>query len=129
MSAVEGLSIRPYLDNHISRWIASDLRDRGFARVHSLDIGHERFSDEQHLRWATDQGRTVVTFDRKDSRVLATDWYLRGEEHAGIIIAVPPPTLPIRVMHRRLLRFLDSVTADEMRNQARWLDARGSPAE
>jgi hypothetical protein len=128
VSAVEGLSIRPYLDNNIDLWIASDLRIRGFDAVHSLEIGHDQLTDEQHLRWAADQGRTVLTFDRQDFQDLAVEWFLRGEQHAGIIIAVAPPQLPISAMHRRLLAFLDRVTADEMRNEIRWLDEEASPS-
>ena len=126
MSAVEGLSIRPYLDINVHRWLAADLRRRGFDCVHSLELGHDLFSDEQHPRWASDQGRTVVTFDRKDFQVLAAAWLLRGEQHAGIVIAVAPPQLPIAEFYRRLLNFLDQVTADEVLDQIRWLDSQWS---
>jgi hypothetical protein len=119
---VEGLSIRPYFDHNVDLWVASDLRKRGFDAAHSLELGHGRFSDERHLRWASEQRRTIVTFDRQDFQDLAVDWFLRGEEHSGIIIAVAPPVLPISEMHRRLLRFLDDVTAEEMVNEVRWLD-------
>jgi hypothetical protein len=49
VTAIEGLSIRPYLDNNIHLWIAADLRNRGFDSVHSLELGHDDFSDEAHL--------------------------------------------------------------------------------
>lgn len=126
MSAVEGVSIRPYLDNNIDLWIASDLRSRGFESVHSLETGNERLTDEGYLRWATDHQHTIVTFDRKDFQLLAEQWNARGAEHAGIIITISLPRLPISEMHRRLLAFLNQVSADEMRNRLRWLDAQWS---
>jgi hypothetical protein len=54
------------------------------------------------------------------------DWFLRGEAHAGIIIATAAPRLPVSVMHRRLLNYLDSVTTEEMVNEVRWLDGAWS---
>ncbi len=122
MIVVEGLSIRSYLDINIHLWLATDLRRRGFDCVHALEVGHDEFTDEQHLRWATDHGRAVLTFDRQDFQALAVDWFLRGEAHAGIIIATAAPRFPISVTHRRLLNFLDRVTAEEMVDQVRWLD-------
>jgi hypothetical protein len=50
VSAVAGLSIRPYLDINIHLWIATNLRRRGFDCVHALDGGHDHLTDEQHLR-------------------------------------------------------------------------------
>jgi hypothetical protein len=122
VTAIEGLSIRPYLDNDVHLWIATDLRNRGFDAVHSLEIGHEGFSDEEHLRWAAHEGRTVVTFDREDFKRLSDDWRRRGESHAGIIVSVAPPRIALSAFHRRLLAFLDAVAADDMANMIRWLD-------
>ena len=40
--------------------------------------------------------------------------------------AVAPPQLPIAEFYRRLLNFLDQVTAAEMIDQIRWLDDQRS---
>jgi predicted nuclease of predicted toxin-antitoxin system len=122
MTAIEGLSIRPYLDVNIHLWIAQDLRRRGFDTVHSLELGHDRLTDDQHLRWATDHGRAIVSFDRKDFQKLAEEWYLQGEVHAGIIVSVAPPQISVSTFHRRLLAFLDTLAADDLINEIRWLD-------
>jgi hypothetical protein len=51
MTDLPGLFVRLYLDVNIHHWLAHDLRSRGFDAIHALDIGHDRLSDEQHLRW------------------------------------------------------------------------------
>lgn len=98
------------------------MRKRGFNVVHSLAVGHGDITDEQHLRWAASQRRTIITFDRLDFERLAVSWFRRGEDHAGIILSLAPPRLSVTTFHRRLLKYLDRVTADEMANQLRGLD-------
>jgi predicted nuclease of predicted toxin-antitoxin system len=118
------LWIRPYLDHNVHPWIADDLRRRGFDVVFAREVGNAAAADEEHLRWATDHGRTVFTYDRRDFPRLHRDWRIRGEMHAGIIVSVAPPELPASEMLRRLRHLLDSITADEMVGQIEWLDAR-----
>lgn len=86
------------------------------------EVGNARASDEEHLRWATEHGRTVVTYDRDDFPRLNREWRSQGRTHAGIIVAVAPPRVSASVVVRRLRRLLDQVTADEMVSQLRWLD-------
>jgi hypothetical protein len=50
----------------------------------------------------------------------------QGRQHAGIILSTAPPRITYGELLRRLLAFLDTVSADEMVNQVRWLDP--SPA-
>ncbi len=54
-----------------------------------------------------------MTHNRPDFDALATEYVRRGEHHAGIICSVRRPVPEIA---RRLLRILDTVTADEMRD-------------
>ena len=127
--AVAGLSIRPYLDHNMDPRLATDLHRHGFDVTYAREVGNERATDEEHLTWATERGRTVVTFDRRDFRVLAEQWGEQGRDHAGIIFAVAPPRLTYGQILRRLLALLDAVSAEEMVNQVRWLDASWDPAD
>lgn len=61
--AVEGLSARLYFDHHVDPRLAIDLRRYGFDVTFAREVGKERATDEEHLRWATEQGRVVATFD------------------------------------------------------------------
>ena len=120
--AIAGLSIRLYLDHNVHPWLADDVRTEGYDVVVARDLGHQRFEDEEHLRWASAAGRAVVTFDVKDYPVIARRWAAEARDHAGIILAVAPPVLPYGTLLRRLFALLDAITAEEMVNQVRWLD-------
>jgi predicted nuclease of predicted toxin-antitoxin system len=128
--AVEGLSIRLYFDHHIRGRFAVDLRRQGFEVVQAREVGNELVADEVHLRWATDHRRVIFTHDLKDFPPLAEKWFLEGRDHAGIILSVQPGrSAPYNVLLRRLLRLLETLTADEMVNRVEWLDQRWSDEE
>jgi hypothetical protein len=66
----------------------------------------------------------VLTYDRDDYPLLHAAWLDRGERHAGIIVATAPPQLPASLLRRRLLRLLDTLTADELVGEIVWLNNR-----
>jgi len=43
-------------------------------------------------------------------------------DHCGIILSIPPPWITYGEFLRRLLAFLDRVTADDLVNRVRWLN-------
>jgi predicted nuclease of predicted toxin-antitoxin system len=120
--AIEGLSIRLFLDHHMDAKLANDLRRDGFDVMFPREIGTERASDEAHLIWASERGRVVVTFDRRDFPAITKEWKNQGRAHAGMIICIARPPISYGELLRRLRAFLDAVTAEEMVNQVRWLD-------
>jgi hypothetical protein len=120
--AIEGLSIRPYLDHNFHERIGLAVRRAGFDVVIAKEVGNEGLSDEDHLRWATEHRRTVLTYDRVDFTNLNLEWALRGQPHGGIVVSVAPPAIPVREVLARLLRVLDTVTADEITSNLFWLD-------
>ena len=122
--AAEELWLRLYFDHNAHLWLAEAVRRHGIDAVVAKDVGNAAAADEEHLRWATEHGRTVFTFDRNDFPRLNEEWQARGEPHAGIIVSVAPPELPAPAVLRRLLRLLDTVTADEMANRLLWLNQR-----
>ena len=121
--AVEGLSARPYLDHNVDPKLAADLRRHGFTATCARDVGNERATDDEHLRWAAERGLVVISFDVKDFPVLANRWLDEGRTHAGIIL-VTPSEIPYGTFLRRLLELLDKKTADELVDQIEWLDTR-----
>jgi predicted nuclease of predicted toxin-antitoxin system len=124
--AIAGLSIRLYFDHNAHPRFARDLRSEVFDALAAIELGHERFADEDHLRWAADHRRTLFTYDKADFSVIADAWMRREEEYAGIILSKAPPLLSYGEILRRLLRLLNEVTAEEMMNRIEWLDHRWS---
>ena len=125
--AFPGLAIRLHLDHNVDPRLAADVRRHGFEVTSAREIGKERASDEEHLAWAAEHGRVILTFDVGDFRVLARRWLDEGRDHAGILISIPPPPITYGELLRRLLAFLDRITAEEMVNRVEWLDPTSEP--
>lgn len=75
-------------------------------------------SDIKQLEYAVSQRKTLLTHNRADFEWLARQYFLTGQRHFGIIIAVRRPPYEIA---QRLWTILNQVTADEMENQLRYL--------
>ena len=80
--AVENL--RFYLDENVSVEVARQLQARGIDVVTVRDLRLLGDSDENHLRRATNMGRTLCTYDT-DYIQLA----ISGIDHAGIVLGQP----------------------------------------
>lgn len=75
--------------------------------------------DDAQLSFAASQRRAVVTVNHKDFAVLHNQFIARGKEHWGIVFSTEES---IPVLRRRLLSLLTSTSADELKNQIRWLN-------
>lgn len=104
------LFITLYLDTDMSRKLARALRNEGFDAISAWDVGNEDLKDNQQLEYAVSQQRAVVTFNEDDFTKFLNEYWHAGKEHYGIIVS---EQLPVGVILKRLLRLLDSVTADE----------------
>ena len=80
--------IKFYTDSHIAKAIVVQLRNRGVDIVRCQDVGMSDADDEEHLEYATSQGRSVITSD-EDFLVLDAQWRRSGTPHAGIIYLPP----------------------------------------
>jgi|GEM_PF-2699275 len=63
--------------------------------------------------------RAILTFNVGDFAILHEQYMTEGKEHWGIILSNREP---IGELLRRILRLLNSASADELRNQIRWLN-------
>jgi hypothetical protein len=115
---VTGLFIRLYLDEDVDVLLGERLRACGFDAVATRDAHRAGLEDEDQLAFAGAQGRALLTQNREDFERLARDWWASSRHHSGIIIAVR--RRPNDIL-RRLLKILDEVTADEMRDQVRYI--------
>ncbi len=108
-----------YFDEDVEIEIPLRLAGRGWDVSWAQKAGTLRRSDQEQLALAVSQRRAIVTHNRRDFERLHAEYLRAGLAHYGIIIAKFRPNLGDVV--NRLLALLDSVTADEMINQLRYV--------
>lgn len=108
-----------YLNEHLSPRLAAQLRKYGFDVVSSQEAEMLSADDEQQLAFAASERRAIITFNFSDFVSLHEKYMAEDEEHWGIIFSTAES---IAVLLHRLLRLLNSVSADELKNQIRWLN-------
>ncbi|MCZ7574914.1 MAG: DUF5615 family PIN-like protein [Ardenticatenaceae bacterium] len=114
------LFIRLSLDEDVHKRVAAALQLRHFDVVSAHELGTWGLSDEEQAAYAAREGRTILTYNTPDSLRLHQEWLQAGRAHWGIVVS---DQLPIRETVHRLLNLLNRVTADEMQNEVRWLQA------
>lgn len=102
-----------YLDADVDPELARQARQRGFDVVSAYEVGNGRLLDPDQLAYAAGQGRTILTHNARDFAPLFDEWWSTGQSHYGIIVS---EQLPLGELLRRTLKLLNSVTAEEMRN-------------
>jgi hypothetical protein len=114
MAGVEAaLFIKLYTDADVHGKLAGLVRQKGFDVVSAYEAGNERLDDSEQLDYALSQSRAILTCNISHFASLFDEYWQAGREHSGIIVS---EQLPIGEMLRRVLNLLNSVTADEMRN-------------
>jgi len=78
--------VKLYLDENLSPRIAELLRARGLDVVSAHEAGNTQLPDHGQLRYATSQGRAIVTCDVADFVALATEMIAANADHAGIVL-------------------------------------------
>lgn len=107
-----------YLDEDVDVLIAELLRSYGFDAITVREANQLHLSDREQLEYAISQERALLTHNRLDFESLAQEYYETGQNHYGIILAVRRPSHDILL---RLLKLFDRDTADEMKNQVRYI--------
>lgn len=121
MSSEQALFIRLYIDEDVHESLAHALRKQGHDVLSVREAGRRGLSDSDQLAYAAQQNRALFSFNATDYIALHLAYLDQDEPHAGIIVA---KQMPIGVTLRGLLALLlDQVSADEIRNQLRWLSA------
>jgi len=105
-----------YTDADITTALAPALRWRGYTAQNTVEADNAARSDAAQLTYATEQGMAILTYNAQDFIPLARAWYATGREHAGIILSEQFSQRQFGELLRRVLRLLDSLTADEMYN-------------
>lgn len=112
------LFIALYTDADVSLELAYQLRERGYDAVSALEVGNHRLLDQEQLDYAISQRRAILTFNIKHFKPLFEAYWNVGKEHYGVIVS---DQIPIGELLRRTLNLLNIVTAEEMKNNIKYL--------
>lgn len=108
-----------HLNENLSPRLANELRKYGFDVVATQEVEDMLSApDDIQLAHAASEQRAILTFNIGDFAVLHEQYMAEGKEHWGIILSTREP---IGELLRRILRMLNTVSADELKNQIRWL--------
>ena len=108
-----------YLNEHLSPRLATHLRSYGFDVTSSHGAHMLSSDDAEQFALAVSEQRAIVTFNFSDFVELHERYTVNGKEHWGIILSTEEQT---GTLVHRLLRLLNSVTADDLKNTVRWLN-------
>lgn len=117
------MTIRLYLDEDAQQGsLVNALRERGVDVQTADDAGMRHRDDNYHLDYATSQSRVLYSFNISDYNFIHADYISRNKPHAGIILA-QQQRYSVGEQMRRLLRIVNSRTADQMQNNIEFLSA------
>lgn len=111
------LFVSLYTDEDVTSDLALALRRRGYTAQSTVEAGNGEFSDEAQLRYATESGMAILTYNIQDFVPLAQTWFLAGRTHCGIILSEQFSHPQFGELLRRVLRLLNRWTAEELDNQ------------
>ncbi len=121
-TAPETLFVRLYLDRHIKKQLAIDLRQRAFDVLTTEEAGLDTAPDEEQLAFASKENRAIFTFNIRDFAPLHEGWTALGRPHAGIIVSQQLGSRQYGILLARMLRLLDHFAADQMCNNLVYLE-------
>ena len=78
--------LRFYLDENLSRRLATLARARGLDVTSAQELGRHGLSDEAQLAFAAAEGRCIVSHDDKDLLYWTSRFQASGHPHAGLLI-------------------------------------------
>lgn len=102
-----------YVDADITPKLARLLRARGYDVLAAQEAGNAEAPDTEQMAFAAAHSRALLTCNARDFTVIFKDYWHSGREQFGIIVS---EQLVLGEMLRRVARLLDTVNADEMRN-------------
>jgi hypothetical protein len=108
----------------MDRDLVRALRARGVDVLTAHETGFIERPDEDHLEWATSQGRVLYSFNVGHFYRLHGDYLREGRSHAGMVLA-QQQTYSVGEQMRRLLKLIATRSAEEVRNQVEFLSAWG----
>lgn len=110
-----------YTDEDVTAQLAVLVRQRGFQAASALEVGLAGQSDDEQLAYAAAHGMVLLTFNQHDFILVARRWAAEGRQHAGILLSDQFTRQQFGELLRRVLSFLNTVSAEEMLKTVRYL--------
>ncbi len=117
----ESLFVSLYTDEDVTAQLAVLVRQRGFDAVSASDVGLIGQPDEEQLAYAAAHDRVLLTFNQRDFILITRQWAAEGRQHAGLLLSDQFTRQQLGELLRRVLRFLNTVSASEMVNAMLYL--------
>ena len=111
-----GLFIQLYLDADVDVKLAANLRRVGYDCVSAREVGNATLDDESQMVFAKSEGRVLLTHNIQDFVPIFERWWYADLNHPGVVVS---QQIPLGELQQRVLRLLEFVTADEMKNNLR----------
>jgi predicted nuclease of predicted toxin-antitoxin system len=108
-----------YLNENLSWKIAKAMSEYGYDVVSSYDIGMNAKDDETQFAFAVSEERAVLTNNFGDFVRLCGEYASAEKDHYGVIFTTKCTNW---MVIKRLRKLLGTVTAEQMKNQIRWLN-------
>ncbi len=108
-----------HLNEHLSWHLAEQLRKHGFDVTSTIELGMLAEDDAKQLEFAASQQRAIVSINHRHFAPLHEHYMAEGKEHWGIILSTEES---VHVYRRRLLRLLNTLSAEDLKNEIRWLN-------
>lgn len=102
------------LDEDVDVLVAELLRARGFSAMTTQEAGCTGQTDREQLAYAVEYEYALLTHNRTDFEALHQVYAEEEQTHYGLILANRHPPYPLT---KRLLRLLNRLTANELKNQ------------
>ena len=109
-----------YFDENLQTALADALKTRGIDVLTTQEAGNISVEDIRQLAYATEKGRTILSYNKRDFALIHYQWMRIGRPHAGIILS---DQLPIGVILRRIMKLYYSVNQADMKNRLEYLGA------
>lgn len=111
------LFINLYTDEDVTNELAPALRERGLEAQSVMEAGLLNKDDAAQLAYAAEQDMAILTCNAEHFLALAQEYVRTGRSHSGIIISSEQfSRRRFGELLRLVLRLLNTLTADEMRN-------------
>jgi len=110
------LFISLFTDEDVADELSKALRSRGFEAMSATEAGRREADDEDQLAYAAENGYAILTYNQAHFSQIAAEWARTGREHAGIILSQQFSTRQFGELLRRVLRLLNTFTADDIYN-------------
>lgn len=112
-----------YLDeDSVEKSLITAFRNAGLNIVTVADVGRQSYPDEEQLTWATEKGRVIYSYNRRDFCRLHSEFIAAERNHTGIVL-LQQQRYSVGRQLQGLLKLVTVLSAEEMVNQLVFLSA------